>query len=386
MVVILFLFYFIFHQPILADEQADLLKQDEILTIKLLDLAKTKDSLGKELKIIDINYSQTELKIKQTELSIKILTQEIDILNQDIAKLDNSINQTTLYLLERIKQSYRLSKKMPPYAFIFSHTFNDYLNQHKYISIVQLNNRQNIEKDETMQQIKKNKKHELSDKQKQLTILGQNLTVQKTSLQSQKTAKNRLLAITNNDEIIYQKRLTEAQNQLIALKNFSSSAGGDSCLSTTPGIGNDGNFYSQRDPGWCSRRMGNSGDTIGAVGCYISSISMVYKKIGSNMTPLIYAQDSSNFFSTTAYAVNPSPPSGYIYRKVAYSSSTVDNEFSAGRYIIAELKMGSGQHFVVLISGSKGNYKMHDPWYGPDLDLTTHYSTSQIQSLRLITK
>ena len=217
MVVILFLFYFIFHQPILADEQADLLKQDEILTIKLLDLAKTKDSLGKELKIIDINYSQTELKIKQTELSIKILTQEIDILNQDIAKLDNSINQTTLYLLERIKQSYRLSKKMPPYAFIFSHTFNDYLNQHKYISIVQLNNRQNIEKDETMQQIKKNKKQELSNKQEQLSVLEKKLITQKSDLQLQKSNKNKLLQITKNDEAKYQKLKAQVEQELAAI-------------------------------------------------------------------------------------------------------------------------------------------------------------------------
>ena len=217
MVVILFLFYFIFHQPILADEQADLLKQDEILTIKLLDLAKTKDSLGKELKIIDINYSQTELKIKQTELSIKILTQEIDILNQDIAKLDNSINQTTLYLLERIKQSYRLSKKMPPYAFIFSHTFNDYLNQHKYISIVQLNNRQNIEKDETMQQIKKNKKQELSNKQEQLSVLEKKLIAQKSDLQLQKSNKNKLLQITKNDEAKYQKLKAQVEQELAAI-------------------------------------------------------------------------------------------------------------------------------------------------------------------------
>ena len=188
MVVILFLFYFIFRSPIYAVTEADSISaQIEIYATKLTVLRKQKNSLSKELDIINTTYSQTELKIKQTELSIKILTQEIDILNQDIAKLDNSINQTTLYLLERIKQSYRLSKKMPPYAFIFSHTFNDYLNQHKYISIVQLNNRQNIEKDETMQQIKKNKKQELSNKQDQLTLLEKNLVVQKADLISQKT-------------------------------------------------------------------------------------------------------------------------------------------------------------------------------------------------------
>lgn len=217
MVIILFLFYFLFNQPIMADEQTDLAQQINNYTVKLFDLAKAKDSLSNEIAKINATYSQTILKIKQTELTIKTLTQEITILNQDIAKLDDSINQSTLYLLERIKQSYRLSKKMPPYGFIFSNTFNDYLTQHKYISIVQLNNRQNIEKDETMQQIKKNKKQELSNKQEQLTILEKNLVTQRTDLLNQKTAKDKLLAITKNDEAKYQKLKSQAEQELSAL-------------------------------------------------------------------------------------------------------------------------------------------------------------------------
>ncbi len=217
MVVILFLFYFLFHPTILATEQEDLAKQIEEYTVKLYSLAKAKDSLSNELAKIDATYSQTELKIKQTELSIKTLSQEIGVLNNDIIKLDENINQTTLYLLERIKQSYRLSKKLPQYAFVFSKNFNDYLNQYKYISVVQINNRQNIEKDETMQQIKKNKKQELSDKQKQLTDLEKNLTVQRTDLLSQKTAKNKLLAVTKNDELKYQKLKVQAEQELASL-------------------------------------------------------------------------------------------------------------------------------------------------------------------------
>lgn len=217
MVIFLFLFYFIFSPQVYATEQEDLAKQIEEYTVKLFDLAKSKDSLSNELAKIDATYAQTELKIKQTELSIKTLTQEIDILNQDISKLDKSINQNTLYLIERIKQSYRISKKLPQYAFLFSNTFNDYLNQYKYISIVQLDNRQNIEKDETMQQIKKNKKQELSNKQDQLTVLEKNLTVQRTDLLSQKTAKNKLLAITKNDEAKFQKLKVQAEQELSSL-------------------------------------------------------------------------------------------------------------------------------------------------------------------------
>lgn len=217
MVVILFLLFFLFHQPVIADEQTDLAKQIEEYTVKLFNLAKAKSTLSNELSRIDATYSQTELKIKQTELSIKTLNQEIEVLNQDIGKLDDSINQTTLYLLERIKQSYRLSKKTPPYAFMFVNSFNDYLNQHKYISIVQLNNRENIEKDETLQQIKKNKKQELSNKQEQLVTLEKNLTVQRTDLLSQKNAKNKLLSITKNDESKYQKLKSQAEQELSAL-------------------------------------------------------------------------------------------------------------------------------------------------------------------------
>lgn len=220
MVVILFLFYFLFHPTVFAltQEEIDLENQINVLSTKILDFAKAGDTLKNELAKIDATYSQTELKIKQTELSIKTLTQDISILNQDIAKLDQSINQTTLYLLERIKQSYRLSKKMPPYAFIFSNTFNDYLTQHKYISIVQLNNRENIEKDETMQQIKKNKKQELSNKQDQLTVLEKNLVIQRADLVSQKTSKNKLLIATKNKETEYRKQKEEAVNELESLR------------------------------------------------------------------------------------------------------------------------------------------------------------------------
>ncbi|MFA6007156.1 MAG: hypothetical protein WC784_00735 [Candidatus Shapirobacteria bacterium] len=45
-----------------------------------------------------------------------------------------------------------------------------------------------------------------------------------------------------------------------------------------------------------------------------------------------------------------------------------------------------GMHFVVIINGSNGNYKIHDPWFGADQDLNSRYSTGSIMSLRLITK
>jgi hypothetical protein len=86
--------------------------------------------------------------------------------------------------------------------------------------------------------------------------------------------------------------------------------------------------------------------------------------------------------------LTPSPPSGYTYKQVSYSSSTVDKEINAGRYVIAQVRMSTvvGMHFIVIISGSNGNYKIHDPWFGPDQNFSDRYSTGLIMSLRLITK
>jgi len=221
-----------------------------------------------------------------------------------------------------------------------------------------------------------------------MQTLQTKLAVQQNDLSKQKTAKNNLLATT-------QAQLDYAISQINALISFANSAGGSTCLDSSPGGGSDGNFYSQRDPRWCKQVIGlscynaNTCATLGQAGCYVSSIAMVFKKLGHDITPSSYASNPNNFSGLTAYAASPIPPSGYHYEKVNYSSSTVDNELKSGRYVIAELNMKgsiSGKHFIVIITGSNGNYKIHDPWFGSDRDFNEHYNTNMIASLRLITK
>ena len=116
---------------------------------------------------------------------------------------------------------------------------------------------------------------------------------------------------------------------------------------------------------------------------------MVYKKIGVDINPSIYAADPSRFTST-ADLIAPTPPSGYIYKKISgFDASIVDNELKSGRFVIVEVPMPgspSGSHFIVLISGSNGNYKMHDPWRGADLTFSSYYAINKVKSIRLITK
>lgn len=388
LVVIFVISLFIPHSSF-SDEAEDINKKISEYSQKLEELKKAKNTLANQINIINSQIELTSLKISQTQVSIKTLKSDIADLTIKINDLDISLNKLSSLYIEQVSQNYKISKRYPQIALFTYANFNNILEQYKYLSTIQKNSQNTLVSLETVRTNYDAQKAEKTQKQKELQDLEAKLATQQSSLDKQKISKNNLLVITKNDENKYQQLLSEAISQLNALKSFANSAGGSTCLDSPPGGGSDGNFYSQRDPRWCKQTIGNSSDTVGAVGCYISSIAMTFKKLGYDINPSAYAANPSNFRFNTAYAVSPIPPSGYTYKQTSYSSSIVDNELRNGRYVIAQIKMSGsiyGMHFIVIISGSNGNYKIHDPWYGSDLDLNQHYNTSLIMSLRLITK
>jgi len=355
----------------MSEEQLNQLKND---------LIKNSTTLSSQIKLISVQIAQTQLKIKQTTINIAILKNDIVNLSGRIGNLDVSLNDLSAVYLQQVSQNYKLPKRTPMYSIFLSGSLNNYLEEYKYISKIQKASQDTLVKLETTRTTLDQEKQAKAQKQKELEAMEKDLAKQQKNLTAQNNIKNELLKTT-------QKQLSDVLTQLSALRNFSS-AYGSTCLDSVPGTGSDGNFYSQRDPRWCKQNIGYSTDTIGAVGCYISSISMAFKKLGSDISPAAYAAIPGNFQFNSAYAVNPSPPSGYTFKQVSYSATTIDKELKEGRYVIAQMYMKSiyGMHFIVIIGGSSGNYKIHDPWFGADKDLNERYSTSSIMSLRLITK
>jgi peptidoglycan hydrolase CwlO-like protein len=373
---------------IIASQEEDLANKISEYTQKLTELGAAKNTLSNQIKIIDSKVQLTLLKINQTENSIKNLKSEIEGLSLEIGKLDIQLNDLSTIYIHQIIQNYKLQKRIPAFAFVFTSKLNNFLKQYKYLTSFQRNNQENLLKMETVRTNYDLQKTAKEEKQLELEELQKTLASQRASLNSQKASKNKLLSETKNNEKTYQQLLNQAQRQLAALKSFSSSAGGSACLSSSQGGGSDGNFYSQRDSRWCRQNIGYSSDTIGAVGCYISCISMVYKKIGNDISPSAYAANPSNFYLNTAWMSKPNPPAGYVYKETSYNTDTIDNELNQGRYVIAQMSANNsaGMHFIVIKSGSNGNYQIHDPWYGSDLNFSDRYSPALVTSLRLITK
>jgi peptidoglycan hydrolase CwlO-like protein len=219
MVILLLSFLLLLYPgPIRAEDAVvDLTNQIEEYTKKLYELTKSKDTLSNQIKYLDAQYNQTQLKIRQTETTIKLLQAEIVDLAQKVDSLDVTLNELTAIYIEQTTQNYKLSKRLPKYLSILSTNFNDFFEQYKYISRLQKNSQETIIEMETTRINLDTQKQIKTKKQAELSELEKKLEASKIDLSNQKISKASLLEITKNDESKYQKLKQQAETELNSL-------------------------------------------------------------------------------------------------------------------------------------------------------------------------
>lgn len=326
-----------------------------------------------QLSITSIQIEDTRQKITNTE-------KEIEILGSRIEGLDQSLDYLSKLLIQRIVESY---KKKP--LSIFSLLFNnknasDFLNQVKYLKSAQDNTQKLLY---TVQETKTNAEEQkkLREKKKiELDKLNKYLIQLENDLQNQKEKLNILIEDQKNQKASVDKILAIAQAQLAGFKSFVASVGAGIISANQFGSGSDGAYYSQRDERWANQTIGGSSENILSVGCLLTSVAMVAKHYGDNVTPNNIASDQSRFYVSSSYG-----PTAYMslpWKSVAgrsyYGGVDVDQELASGNYVIVGVGGCGygGSHFIVLTKKDGDDYIMNDPIYGPDLKLSTHYSKS----------
>lgn len=346
---------------------------------KVNDLRSQVNTLTAQVQFMDTQIYLTTLKIDSTKQKIEDTQKEIEILDEKIDGLDESLNQLSKVLLERIVEGYKTQSVSFLNVFLDSDNANDLINRVKYQKTTQDNNQKLlVQVQESKLNFEEQKK--LREKKKaELDALEATLNKQKLELDGQKAQKQKLLADTRNDESTYQQILAQAQRQLSAFKSFVQTSGAGSVIGANAfGSGSDGTYYSQRDERWANRLIGYSSENILNVGCLLTSVAMVAKKNGQDVTPAQIAGEGSRFWANTAYMRLPWPGvAGKNYTNV----SNIESELSQGNYVIVGVLNGSsncsygGDHFVVLTKKDGNDYIMHDPIYGPDKKFSSHYST-----------
>ncbi len=335
---------------------------------KISELEKEKQQALYQISITSIQIEETRQKITNTK-------NEIDVLGTRIQSLDQSLNYLSKSLIVRIVKGYK-KRTFSLLDIIFkNNSASDLFGQIKYLKTAQDNNQKLLY---TVQETKSNYEEQTKlreEKKKELDDLNNNLLQLEVVLENKKEKYIQDIENQQNQKANIDKTLALAQAQLAGFKSFVSSAGAGIISANQFGTGSDGAYYSQRDERWANQTIGYSSENILNVGCLLTSVSMVAKHYGDNVTPGNIASDQSRFYEYTAYM---SLPWKSVAGRSYHGGVDVDQELANGNYVIVGVGGCSygGSHFIVLTKKDGDDYIMNDPIYGPDLKLSTHYSKS----------
>lgn len=145
----------------------------------------------------------------------------------------------------------------------------------------------------------------------------------------------------------------------------------------------------QDDPRWKDEVMGTNGGTIGNVGCLITSIAMMARSLGANVTPADvnrYLQQNGGYQPGTSYLywgvaekyLESVTGNAMSYQEV--TSANVTSMINAGNPVIIHVQgSGSDGHWVVATGiDDQGNYIVYESGtggrstYPPDKLLSGH--------------
>lgn len=341
------------------------------------------ETLKGAINIINGEINIQQLQVSQTLNEINQLEKDMSQLSERIDGLSLSLDRLTTMLIERIQTAYKQKRVNPILLMLSLDNFSNFVSQYKYVNQAEKQTALAMEQAENQRLLYDQQKSLKEIKQSQLQVKQEELQRQKVKLEQKKQAKEQLLNETKNDETTYRKLLDEAHREIASLKSYATSVSQGTCLDSSQPQP-DGWYWNQRDNRWCKQKIGNSNETIGAVGCLITSTAMIWTKHDHKIKPSEIASNPSYFRWNTAYmAYIPAPP-GFKYQRYNYRDlDLIDKELAKDRPVIVHLNIGTYDgHFVVLKSGSKGKYIMNDPLFKADMLFDSKYSLSQINSIR----
>jgi peptidoglycan hydrolase CwlO-like protein len=361
---------------------SDLSNKIKDLEAKVSDLQSQEKSLSSQISVMDNQIKLTEYRIDDTKEQITELTHDIESATERISHLEGSLTNITKTLLNRISATYQLGSVQPLQLLLSSQNFTDFIAKTNYIRIVQAHDKEMMYNTVQAKNDYANQKNIFEDKKKKVLSLQTQLESYTEELDSEKVEKQRLLSETEGSEANYQRILSQTRAQLAGFQGFVTSQGGASLLGNQTTCDDWGCYYNQRDSQWGGNPLNGTQYTLASDGCLVTSMAMVYTHYGHrDVTPQTINSVSSNFGGIPAALLRfDITANGISSHRV---SSDIDSTLASGNPVIIGISYDGGglaDHFLVLISGSGGNYMMNDPFTpnGHNISFRGRYPTVRI--------
>jgi peptidoglycan hydrolase CwlO-like protein len=212
----------------MEDKKDDLEDEIEEYKEKIDDLKGKAKTLANEIDYIDSQVSLTELRIRDSvakiaakEDKIEDLAGDIESLNARIEKLQHSIDYQKDILAARLRERYKSRESAPVLFLLESENLGQAVNKAEYLKVMGVQDNLLIgDMSKTKQNFALQKKLYEDTKKKEEQLRAEleseraNLNGHKWTLESQKSEKDNLLELTQNDEEKYQNLLNEAKKEL----------------------------------------------------------------------------------------------------------------------------------------------------------------------------
>ncbi|MCR4329745.1 MAG: C39 family peptidase [Candidatus Roizmanbacteria bacterium] len=378
-------------------ERKDSASQEELQSIidactkQVNDLGQQRNTLTKQIQYMDSQIYLTELNIQENQQSVERIKKEITSLGERIGELNSTLTHISETTTDKIRAMYKRQRRNPMLSTLASDNLTTLLRSVQYLKRTQENDRNILLR---LQDTKVNfneQKTLREEKETELNILNDQLASYKISLAAQQRDKEVILSETQNDEKTYQQILSRARTQISAFKTSAVNSGVGGVIGANSLGTGDGSYYSQRDERWAYTNIGNSSESIGSVGCLVTSVAMVLKSKGTDVTPTDIAANSCYFdLCTTAYMKFSVDLPGGHRRFSSFSgnisTSDINNKLDGGEPVIVGLYPSwGGQHFIVLKKVDGDDWMMYDPLFGPNIKFSEHYTKDKIFSAEIIT-
>jgi len=397
----LYFFLFVFFlvgckQPALAVSEKECQQQEEAKDWSAAEkcwndyFSTKKRTLKNEIQSKTVQIDLTTGRIVSAQKTIADLEKEIDQLGGKIDRLDSSLNELSEVLVKRISETYKKGQIDPFALFFSSKNFADFISRFKYLRVIQLHDRKLLIQMETAKTNYEGQKNLKEEKQTQLESWKIKLEREKIELANIIQAKKILLTET---EASYQRTLARIAAEKAKIAGVSL-FGRPTEFKQWPG---DDHYFNQTDTRWAMMLIGgglyDAGDPsyMWKYGCAVTSMAMVLQKWGVAIDPGKLSQ--SPIYQTDLIAWQNVPGSGGFGGQIKVvghgyggrvSWEEIDQELAQSHWVIVYLN-GVG-HYVVLLAKEGDDYKMHDPYFGPNLSFSSKYSKGVVDEMVLYTR
>lgn len=201
-------------QSLDCQDISDLQKKIECLTNKVGNLRGQAKTLSSQIAVMDNQIKLTETKIEANKKEIMDLTLDIDTTTKKISTLQDSLENTTGVLLNRIVATYEAGSVHPLEMLLSSKNASNLLTRLNYLRIAQAHDKRLLYDIQQAKNDYANQKEIFEAKRKKVESLKKQLESYTAQLGQEKQGKQDLLAQTQGSEANYQQLLAQAQLEL----------------------------------------------------------------------------------------------------------------------------------------------------------------------------